>query len=127
MEPERDGDEQCQPLLHATAAAEQPHQQHYQYLGRSSSSVLRGGWGGAGGPEVSVDEIKSAASFSSAAAGYYAATPAPATLGDQLYPYPPSINSAVLSPSPSPAPASTQLHGMSSAVLCFFRLPVNSY
>jgi hypothetical protein len=121
MEPEHHGEEQRQPLLTA-AAAEQVHQQQYQYLGRSSSSVLRGGgWGGAGGPEVSADEVRSAASFSSAA-GYYPPA-APSTLGDNLYPYPPSIHSAVISPSPSPSPAtaSPQAHGMSSAVLCFFR------
>ncbi|GJM88258.1 hypothetical protein PR202_ga04298 [Eleusine coracana subsp. coracana] len=110
MEPERDSEDQRRPLLHAPAAAEQRHQQQYQYLGRSSSSVLRGAGAGGGGPEVSADEVRSAASFSSSA-GHYP-PPAPATLGDQLYPFPPSIHSAVLSPStsPSPAPASPHPH-----------------
>jgi hypothetical protein len=60
MEPERDGEEQCRPLLHAPAAAEQGHQQQYQYLGRSSSSVLRcgSGWGGAGGPERRRSQVR---------------------------------------------------------------------
>ncbi|KAK3135897.1 hypothetical protein QOZ80_5BG0424910 [Eleusine coracana subsp. coracana] len=113
MEPERDSEDQRRRLLHAPAAAEQRHQQQYQYLGRSSSSILRsaGAGAGGGGPEVSADEVRSAASFSSSSAGHYP-PPAPATLGDQLYPYPPSIHSAVLSPSlsPSPAPASSHPH-----------------
>ncbi|RLM99275.1 hypothetical protein C2845_PM06G26820 [Panicum miliaceum] len=90
----------------ASAAAEQ----QYQFLGRSSSSVLRGVGGGGGlgwgGPEVSADEVRSAASFSSAA-GFCPPPPqAPAPLGYRVYPYPPSIHSAVLSPSASHAPSS---------------------
>ncbi|RLN29561.1 hypothetical protein C2845_PM05G09090 [Panicum miliaceum] len=116
-EPERDGEEQRRPLLSsssspppaASAAAEQ-HQQQYQFLGRSSSSVLRGVGGGGGlgwgGPEVSADEVRSAASFSSSAGSYPPPPQAPAPLGDRVYPYPPSIHSAVLSPSPSHAPLS---------------------
>jgi len=72
--------------------------------------VLRGVGGGLGwgAPEVSADEIRSAASFSSSA-GYVPPPPppqAPAHHGDRVYPYPPSIHSAVLSPSPSHAPSS---------------------
>ncbi|TVU18720.1 hypothetical protein EJB05_34832 [Eragrostis curvula] len=110
VEPERDGKEQRRPLLSGSGAAEQQHQQQYQYLGRSSSSVLRGGGNGWGGPEVSADEVRSAASFSSSARHY--PPPASAPHGDNLYPYPPSIHSAVLSPSPSqsPAPATPHSH-----------------
>ncbi|KAL6593205.1 hypothetical protein ACP70R_049089 [Stipagrostis hirtigluma subsp. patula] len=113
VEPEREeADEQRRPLLSsspppAPAGEQHQHQQQYQYLGRSSSSALRGGGGGGwgwGGPEVSADEVRSAASFSSTA-GYYPPL-AEAPRGDHVYPYPPSIHSAVLSPLPSPAPAS---------------------
>ncbi|CAL4892808.1 unnamed protein product [Urochloa decumbens] len=117
-EPERDGEEQRRPLLSpsdssppASAAAAEQHQQQYQFLGRSSSSVLRGGGVGLGwgGPEVSADEVRSAASFSSAT-GLYPPQPQPQhdpiPHGDRAYPYPPSIHSAVLSPSPSHAPSS---------------------
>jgi hypothetical protein len=41
MEPEQDDEEQCQPL--APAVAEHGHQQHYQYLGRSSSVLAAAG------------------------------------------------------------------------------------
>ncbi|XP_004962467.1 protein SSUH2 homolog [Setaria italica] len=110
-EPERDGEEQRRPLLSSTsssspaASAAEQHQQQYQFLGRSSSSVLRGGGLAWGGPEVSADEVRSAASFSPAA-GFYPPPQALAAHGDNLYPYPPSIHSAVLSPSPSHAPSS---------------------
>ncbi|CAL4900006.1 unnamed protein product [Urochloa decumbens] len=116
-EPERDGEEQRRPLLSpsassppaAAASAAEQHQQQYQFLGRSSSSVLRGGGVGLGwgGPEVSADEVRSAASFSSAT-GLYPPQPQhdPVPHGDRAYPYPPSIHSAVLSPSPSHAPSS---------------------
>ncbi|XP_062231092.1 uncharacterized protein LOC133928671 isoform X2 [Phragmites australis] len=110
MEPERDVEEQRRPLLPVPAAAEQ----QYQYLGRSSSSVLRGGrgWGGGygvGGPEVSADEVRSAASFSSSS---FYPPQATAPRGDHVYPYPPSIHSAMLSSSPSPAPLSPHPHGL---------------
>ena len=76
--------------------------------------MLRGGGGGWEGPEVSADEVRSAA-----AAGFY--TPqAPPPHGDHAYAYPPSIHSAVLSPSPSHAPSSPHPNGKSPpAVLCF--------
>ncbi|KAL6865009.1 hypothetical protein ACP4OV_016160 [Aristida adscensionis] len=90
----------------AAAAGEQQHQQQYQYLGRSSSSALRGG--GWGGPEVSADEVRSAASFSSTA-GLYPPPVAPPH-ADHVYPYPPSVHSAVIPTSPSLAPASPQPH-----------------
>ncbi|XP_066339917.1 uncharacterized protein [Miscanthus floridulus] len=101
VEEEHDGEEQRRPLLSsAPPAAADQHQQQYQFLGRSSSSVLRGGGGGWEGPEVSADEVRSAA-----AGGFY--TPqAPPPHGDHAYAYPPSIHSAVLSPSPSHAPSS---------------------
>ncbi|CAO2151676.1 unnamed protein product [Urochloa humidicola] len=69
-EPERDGDEQRRPLLSSSSpplASVEQHQQHYKFLGRSSSFVLHGGGGGVGGlgwggPEVSANDIRSAAS-----------------------------------------------------------------
>ncbi|PUZ66824.1 hypothetical protein GQ55_3G369700 [Panicum hallii var. hallii] len=75
-EPERDGEEQRRPFLSSSSSsppASAAAEQQYQFLGHSSSSVLRG---------------------------------APAPLGDRVYPYPPSIHSAVLSPSASHAPSS---------------------
>ncbi|KAM0864141.1 hypothetical protein ACQ4PT_044124 [Festuca glaucescens] len=110
MEAEREGEEQRRPLLSSSSppAPAAEHQQQYQHLGRSSSSALRGGgggWGG-GGPEVSAAEVRSAASFSSS--NYY--PPAPEPHHDVVYP--PSIHSAVLSPSPSPAPTPPHTHGL---------------
>jgi hypothetical protein len=97
--------------LEFVSAAE--HQQQYQHLGRSSSSALRGGgggWGG-GGPDVSAAEVRSAASFSSS--NYYPPAPEP----HHGVVYPPSIHSAVLSPSPSPAPTPPHsTHGNSSVL-----------
>ncbi|CAO2150304.1 unnamed protein product [Urochloa humidicola] len=70
VEPERDSDEQRRPLLSSSSppASVEQHQQHYKFLGRSSSFVLRGGGGGVGGlgwggPEVSANDIRSAASL----------------------------------------------------------------
>jgi hypothetical protein len=65
---------------------------------------------------VSADEVRSAATFSSAA-GFYPRPQAPAAHGDNLYPYPPSIHSAMISPSPSHAPLSPHPDGKSSPVL----------
>nr|CAB3471220.1 unnamed protein product [Digitaria exilis] len=134
VEPERDGEEQRRPLLSSSSPSGEfrcPHspltlpasshvtpclvstapagaEQQYQFLGRSSSSVIRrGGGGGLGweGPEVSAEEVRSAASFSSSA-GFYPPPQASAPHADHVYPYPPSIHSAVISPSPSHAPSS---------------------
>ncbi|KAF8658773.1 hypothetical protein HU200_059259 [Digitaria exilis] len=109
VEPERDGEEQRHPLLSSSPSAPAGAEQQYQFLGRSSSSVIRRGGGGLGweGPEVSAEEVRSAASFSSSA-GFYPPPQASAPHADHVYPYPPSIHSAVISPSPSHAPSSTR-------------------
>lgn len=74
--------------------------------------MLRGGGGGWEGPEVSADEVRSAAGFHT--------FQGPPPNGDNAYAYPPSIHSAMLSPSPSHAPPSPHPNGnLPPSVLCF--------
>ncbi|KAF8687396.1 hypothetical protein HU200_043086 [Digitaria exilis] len=122
VEPERDGEEQRRPLLSSSSpSAPAGAEQQYQFLGRSSSSVIRRGGGGGGGlgwegPEVSAEEVRSAASFSSSA-GFYPPPQASAPHADHVYPYPPSIHSAVISPSPSHAPSSPRPNAEGLAIV----------
>ncbi|KAE8817519.1 protein SSUH2 [Hordeum vulgare] len=99
-------EESRRPLLPPSPSPAAEHQQQYQHLGRSSSSALRGG-GGGWGAEVSAAEVRSAASFSSS--NYYPTAPNP---HHDAVVYPPSIHSAVLSPSPSSAATPQHTHGL---------------
>ncbi|CAM0957168.1 unnamed protein product [Alopecurus aequalis] len=100
MEAEREGEEQRRPLLSSSSLP--------GTAGHSSSSAQRGGGGGwaGGGPEVSAAEVKSAPPFSSS--NCYP----PSLEPHHDVVYPPSIHSAVVSPSPSPAPTPPDTHGL---------------
>ncbi|KAI5019351.1 hypothetical protein ZWY2020_044239 [Hordeum vulgare] len=109
MEAKREASEEeesWRPLLPPSPSPAVEHQQQYQHLGRSSSSALREG-GGGWGAEVSAAEVKSATSFSSS--NYYPTAPNP---HHDAVIYPPSIHSAVLSPSPSSAATPPHTHGL---------------
>ncbi|KAI5021892.1 hypothetical protein ZWY2020_058622 [Hordeum vulgare] len=109
MEVKREASEEQEswrPLLPPSLSPAVEHQQEYQHLGRRSSSALREG-GGGWGAEVSAAEVKSATSFSSS--NYYPTAPNP---HHDAVVYPPSIHSAVLSPSPSSAAIPPHTHGL---------------